>query len=672
MNKDLVKKRIEKLRVLISDLNYFYYVKDAPKATDAEYDSLSRELRELEDNNPEFFDKNSPTQKVGGAALKSFKSVSHKYPMYSLNDAFSEEEVKEWYLRIARLSSTVMLDESGYYCELKMDGLAISLTYQNGFLVQALTRGDGRTGEDVTENIKTVKNIPLSLRRDSKFYSIAKDKTVEIRGEIVMPTSSFEVLNEERKKRGEALFANPRNAAAGSLRQLDPKISASRNLSFMGYGMIGIPVERHEEEHEIIVDLGLPSNKLNKFVRTLPQIFELWQEWEKLRPTLPYQIDGMVININDKRLFEKLGVVGKAPRGAIALKWAAEEKTTRLLDIDVQIGRTGVLTPRAILEPVKVAGSTISRATLHNMDEIEKKGIRIGDTVVVRKAGDVIPEVVRPIVELRTGDERVFEMPKVCPMCESEVIRKENEAAYRCSNLDCFAVLFRSLQHFVSKSAFDIDGLGPKILEKILSNGLIKDASDLFLLKQEDLSELERLGDKSAENVVNSIEKSKIITLARFIYALGIRNVGEQTAIDLAGKYRSINNLINAKLMEINSIYDIGPVVAKSIFEFFQDRKNLDLIDRLLSNGVRIKEPENTQEKEKIINKTFVFTGGLENMTRDDAKALVRKFGGNVSESVSSKVDFVVLGEGGGSKYEKAKKLNLKVIKEDEFIKLIS
>jgi len=671
MTEKEAEKRIEKLRQTILDLNYHYYVLDNPKVSDSSYDSLLRELKDLEEKYTKYFDANSPTQRVGGEPLKKFKSVAHKTPMLSLNDAFSEDEMKAWYDRMVKLVGEEAIKNSGFFCELKMDGLAVCLIYENGELSYALTRGDGKTGEDITNNIKTVKAISLELRKDSKYYSLIANKRVEIRGEVFMSTSSFEALNRDRKKSGEPLFANPRNAAAGSLRQLDPKITASRNLSFNGYATLGIETKTHEEEHRIIVDLGLLSDKSDKACKNLDEVFSLWHKWEKERARLKFQIDGMVVNINDEKIFSKLGVVGKAPRGAIAFKWAAEEVTTKLLDITVQIGRTGTLTPVAHFDPVVVAGSTVSRATLHNQDEIDKKDIRIGDTVIIRKAGDVIPEVVKSIKDLRTGHEKKFAMPKKCPICGGPVERKEGEAAYRCLNKKCYAITFRQLTHFVSKKAFDIDGLGPKILEKLVTEGLIKDASDIFTLKVGDLEPLERFAEKSAVNVVEAIDHAREIDLARFIYALGIRNVGEETAIDMAEKYHSLTNIEEAKLEDINTIYDIGPVVAKSIFEYFNDQKNINLIKRLIENGVVIKSPQKIAKKEGIFEKTFVFTGGLDSMTRDDAKALVRKYGGNISESVSAKVDFVVSGEEAGSKLEKAKRLGVKIIDEQNFLRLI-
>lgn len=676
MNKEEIKSRIIKLKATIWDLNYHYYVLDEPKATDAEYDSLFRELEKLEAENPELIESDSPTQRVGGQPLEKFEKVEHRSPMLSLSDAFSEQELWDWYERLVKLVGREAIDKSGFYCELKMDGLASSLIYENGKFLYGVTRGDGKVGENITENLKTVKSIPLVLREDEKYFEKVKAGRLEVRGEVFMPLKSFEKLNAQRKEKGEELFANPRNAAAGSLRQLDPKITATRNLDFRAYAELGIETATHEEEHEVTRELGFLSNHENKFCATIDGVIKLWHEWLEIRPKLPYQIDGMVVNVNDEELFKKLGVVGKAPRGGIAFKWPAEEATTVLTDILVNVGRTGTLTPVAVLEPIVVAGSTVSRATLHNEDEIRRKEIKIGDTVVVRKAGDVIPEIVRPIVEMRTGKEKDFVMPTVCPMCGGETFRKAGEAAWRCKNLNCFATLRRQIEHFVSKAAFDIDGLGPKIVDRLLEEGLIEDAADLFLLKEGDLAGLERFGDKSAENLIGSIWDHKKISLARFIYALGILNVGEETAYDIedvVSEKRKTKNakewkeiLYNMTLDEWQEIPDIGPVVAKSIYDYFHDEKKLKFIERLLENGVEI-VTEKIKSEAKLTGLTFVLTGGMEAMTRDEAKAKIRELGGETSESVSKKTSYVVAGKEAGSKLEKAQKLGVKVIDEEEF-----
>jgi DNA ligase (NAD+) len=671
MNKEEAKVRIEKLRKYIDDLRYRYHVLDDPTVTDADYDSLMHELVGLEEQFPEFLDPNSPSQKVGGKPLDKFRSVKHEYSMLSLNDAFSEDEMKEWYVRLVRLVGNKVIDDSGYYSEIKMDGLAISLVYETGALAYAATRGNGFIGEDITNNIKTIKAIPLTLRQESKYWEIAKNGRIEIRGEIYMPIKSFETLNKERLEKGLPLFANPRNAAAGSVRQLDPKITASRNLDFMGYGMIGVRVDTHEEEHAVIKDLGLPVNKYNKYCKSLEEVFKLWHDWEKIRPKLPYQIDGMVVNLNDKRVFERLGVVGKSPRGAIAFKWPAEEATTMLEDIEVRVGRTGVLTPTAHLKPVVVAGSTVSRATLHNADEIEKKDIRIGDTVVIRKAGDIIPEVVKSIKELRSGKEKIFKMPKECPMCGGGVYRKPHEVAYRCSNVKCFAIEKRSLEHFVSKAAFDIEGLGEKIIEQLMNVGLVKDPSDLFTLKVGDLEPLERFAEKSASNLIGSIESHKGISLERFIYALGIPLVGTETATDIAKKFGSLERVVEASREEFNAIYGIGKKVAESIADYFEDSEKKAYIKRLLDDGVKVKNYHSPVLANKLQGKTFVVTGTLEFMTRDDAHKRIVENGGKVGSSVSKSTDYLVVGESPGSKLEKAKSLGVKILDEKEFLSLL-
>ncbi|MFA7253663.1 MAG: NAD-dependent DNA ligase LigA [Patescibacteria group bacterium] len=671
MDKNQAKIRIEKLRKYIDDMRYRYHVLDDPTVTDADYDSLMHELVKLESQFPEFYDPNSPSQKVGGEPIKKFKTIVHQSPMISLNDAFDEKEMKDWYDRMVRLVGPKPIDDSGYYCEIKMDGLAVSLVYEDGYLIYGATRGDGKVGEDVTENIKTIRSIPLKLREESKYFEIAKNRRVEIRGEIYMPIKSFEALNKERLTRGEALFANPRNAAAGSIRQLDPKIASSRNLDFMGYGLIGFETDTHEQEHEIISNLGLPTNNHNKYEKKLEDVFKLWYEWEKLRPKLPYQIDGMVVNINDERLFSKLGTVGKSPRAAIAFKWPAEEVTTVIEDIEVRVGRTGVLTPTAHLRPVVVAGSTVSRATLHNADEIEKKDIRIGDTVIIRKAGDIIPEVVTAIKELRTGREQVFQMPTECPMCGGNVYRKVGEVAYRCENTSCFAVEKRALEHFVSKAAFDIEGLGEKIVEQLMNVGLVEDPADLFTLKIGDLEPLERFAEKSASNLIESIEAHKEITLERFIYALGIPMVGLETATDLAAKFGTLDRFLEATGEELNSIYGIGGKVAKSIWLYLSDEKKRSYIEKLLKSGVIVKNYHSPVKTNKLQGKSFVVTGSLESMTRDEAHKKIVELGGKVGSSVSKNTDYLVVGEDPGSKLDKANSLKVEILDEEQFLDLI-
>jgi len=671
MSKEEAKDRIDKLRKYIEDIRYRYHVLNDPTVTDKDYDSLMDELVKLEREFPEFYDANSPSQKVGGEPVKSFPSIKHKVPMISLSDAFDEAEMKDWYERMARLVGEKSIDSSGFYCEIKMDGLAVSLVYENGKLAYAATRGDGITGEVITENIKTIRSVPLSLRLESKYFDQVMNDRVEIRGEVYMPIKSFEDLNKERVEKGEPPFANPRNAAAGSIRQLDSKVAASRNLDFMAYGLIGIQTKTHEEEHKIAQDLGLPANKYNQYCESLPEIFKLWHEWEKLRPNLPYQIDGMVVNINDEDLFRKLGVVGKSPRAAIAFKWPAEEVTTVIEAIEVRVGRTGVLTPTAHLRPVVVAGSTVSRATLHNADEIEKKDIRIRDTVIIRKAGDIIPEVVKSIKELRTGKEKVFKMPDECPMCGGLVYRKEGEVAYRCANTKCFAVEKREIEHFVSKTAFDIDGLGEKIVEQLMNVGLVKDPSDLFTLKIGDVEPLERFAEKSASNLIEAIESHKVVPLERFIYALGIPMVGIETATDIAKKFGTLSAVLEAGREEFNSIYGIGKRVADSIWNYLGDQKNREYIDRFVDLGVKIEQYHSPVLTNKFQGQIFVVTGTLDSMTRDDAHKRIVEFGGQIGSGVSKNTSYLVAGENPGSKLTKAQGLGVKVLSEKEFIELL-
>lgn len=658
------KQRIKKLRELIEKYRYSYHVLDKSEVSDEVNDSLKHELQELENQYPEFITPDSPTQRVGGKPLDKFQKVTHEYPMLSLTDAFSFDELKDWETR----NSKIRPARSGYFAELKIDGLAVSLIYENGIFVRGATRGDGRVGEDVTQNLKTIESIPLKL---------SKSTSCEVRGEAYLPIKTFEELNEKYKKEGKALLANPRNAAAGSIRQLDSKITAERKLSFIAWDLITNPhsrnagkkVETHDNAHKLLSEFGFKTIKQNRACQDLDEVENFKNNIEKVREKLPFQIDGIVVQINDNDIKEKLGVVGKAPRGMIAYKFAPEEATTIVLDIQVQVGRTGTLTPVAFLKPVLVAGSTVSRATLHNEDEIRKKDIRIGDTVVIHKAGDVIPEVEKVLKELRLANTREFRFPKTCPKCGGPVVRAEGYSAYKCANKKCFTIQWRSLGHFVSRSAFDMAGLGPKILQKFIEEGLIKDAADLFILKVGDIQPLERFAEKSAQNVIDSIQSHKKISFLRFIYALGIPNVGEETAIDLAEKFGSIENLQKASLEEIDAIRDVGGVVSKSIYEWFRGKDNLNFVKRLINSGVIIEAGKSSSGK--LSGQTFVLTGGLERMTRDEAKEKIRQLGGEISESVSKKTDYIIAGSEPGEKIEKAKELCVTIISEEEFIDLL-
>lgn len=670
LTKKEAKKRIEKLKKEIRHHDYLYYVLDKPEISDAAYDSLKRELMELEKQFPEFITSDSPTQRVGGPPLKEFKKVKHKIPMLTLQDAMDEKEMKDWLERVERLLSPSEIKKLDFFAELKMDGLATSLIYKNGILEKGATRGDGYTGEDITQNVKTIRFIPLRLRLEALPPKYKVPKEIEIRGEIYMEKRAFERLNKEKKKRGESLFANPRNAAAGSVRQLDPKITAKRKLAFFGYDTVSdFGQKTHQEIHQIIRTLGVPENPFNRHCKDFESVLRFHEEIVKKREKLPYEIDGIVVNVNDISLFKKLGFVARAPRGAIAFKFPGIQATTKVKDIAVQVGRTGKITPVAVLEPVKVGGVTVSRATLHNFDWLKKLGIKIGDTVVIQRAGDVIPEVLQTLPSLRTGQEKKFKIPKRCPACGSKLVRKPGEVDFYCPNPKCFASRKRFLYHFVSKKAFDIVKLGPKIIDRFLEEELIFNPVDIFKLKKEDVSSLFRFGEKSAQNLIDSIEEAKKIPLARFIYALGIRHVGEETAIDLANHFGSIEKLKKASFEEIDSIPDIGGVVAKSIYNWFREKENLKLVDGLIKVGVNIIGPKKIKVKLKGL--TFVFTGALKTMTRDEAKEKVRLLGGKASSSVSEETDYVVCGENPGSKYQRAKKLGVKTISEKEFLKMI-
>lgn len=657
MEKKDAKERIEKLKELIERYRYSYHVLDKSMVSDEVNDSLKHELQDIENEYPDLITPDSPTQRVGGKPLDKFQKVNHQIPMLSLTDAFSFQELKEWEKRNLKIENS----NYDYFAELKMDGLAVSLIYENGIFVRGATRGDGKIGEDVTQNLRTIESIPLNID--------AAAAKIEIRGEIYLPLKTFEILNKKYQKEGKALLANPRNAAAGSIRQLDPKISAERNLDFVAWDLIGVEKKTHQGLHEELKNLGFKIISENHYCKNLKEVEDFVETIDKKRERLPHQIDGIVVVINNNEIKEKLGVVGKAPRGMIAYKFAPEETTTIVEDIQVNVGRTGVLTPVAFLKSVLVAGSTVSRATLHNEDELRKKDIRIGDTVVIRKAGDVIPEVKEVIKELRPNNAKEFHFPKTCPQCGGKVVRAEGYSAYKCINKNCFVIRRRSLEHFVSRAAFDMAGLGPKIINKFLEEGLIKDAADLFDLKEGDIQLLERFEEKSAKNIVNSIQSHKNIEFPRFIYALGIPNVGFETAYDLAEHFGDIKKLQSASLDDIDTIRDVGGVVAKSIYDYFKDENNIDYIERLFKAGVKIKFVKISDKK--FVGKTFVFTGGLDKMTRDEAKKMVRDLGGDISESVSKETDFVVAGTDAGSKLDKAKKLNIKILSEKEFFRML-
>lgn len=665
MNLQEAKKRVGVLRKEIDRYRYLYHVKDKSEISDAALDSLKHELQALEEKYPKLITPDSPTQRVGGRALEKFKKVQHPIPMLSLVDAFDFAEIDAWQSRLEKLVGSELMKD-GYYAELKMDGLAVTLVYRNDALYRAATRGDGKVGEDVTANIKTIQAIPLKFNK-SKYDTSGE---VEIRGEVYLSKKDFDNINLAQKKSGSIIFANPRNAAAGSIRQLDPKITASRKLSFMGYELVtDLGQKTHEDEHRIISELGLKSNSHNKYCKNIDQVEEFHKIWEKKRKSLPYEIDGVVALVNNEDVRKKIGVVGKAPRGMIAYKFEPEQVTTIIKDIKVQVGRTGTLTPVAIFEPVKVAGSTVSKANLHNQDEIERKDVRIGDTVIIQKAGDVIPEVVSVLKNLRPAGTKKWQMPRKFEGVE--VTRKEGEAAHKVHDRNLTSVKLRQLQHFTSKSCFDIEGLGPKIIEQLYNKKLIQNYADIFKLSVDSLKPLERFAEKSAQNTIDSINKSKTIELGRFINALGIPMVGEETAFDLAEHFGSIKDLMNANFEEVNKVYGVGTRVAQSIVDYFSDPDNKNLINRLISSGIKITNPEKAAMEGPLKGKTFVFTGGLETITRGEAEEKVRKLGGDASSSVSKNTDYVVAGTDPGSKFDKAQKLGIKILSEQQFLKMI-
>jgi len=696
MNKEDVKKRIEKLRKEINYYRYLYHVLDREEISAEALDSLKKELFDLEQQYPDLITPDSPTQRVGGKPLKEFKKLKHPTPMLSFNDCFSKEDMIAWEKRFMDfLGGRVYQSEKFYYCELKLDGLAMEFHYEDGIFVCGATRGDGYIGEDVTQNLKTIEAIPLrlldkeeiieNLKKEKLFHIVEKikddfPKKIVARGEIFMHKKELERLNQEQIKKGLKPFANPRNAAAGSVRQLDPKVTASRKLDSYAYILVtDFGQKTDEEEHLILKALGFKINPYNKPAKNLEEVFEFHDYWTKHRDKLPYEIDGIVVILNNEKDFNRAGYVGKAPRAAIAYKFALKQATTIVKDILVQVGRTGVLTPVAVLDPVNVGGVTISRSTLHNFEEIKRLGLKIGDTVIVGRAGDVIPQILQVLPDLRTGKEKEFQIPKRCPMCNSPIIKEEGGIIYRCSNKKCFAITRRSLYHFVSKDAFDMVGVGPKIIDRLLEENLIHDAADLFELKEGDLMVLERFGEKSAKNIIESIQSHKKIDLARFIYALGILHIGEETADVLAAYLLKIKNIKKATdLLEamkkvsredLESIEDIGPKVAESIKNWFEEKNNQKLLEKLDKVGVEIEKPETVSLKLK--GKTFVLTGTLSTMTREEAKERIKRLGGKVSSSVSVQTDFVVAGTEPGSKYDKAKELGVKILKEEEFLEMI-
>lgn len=658
-NLEQARERAEELRREIEMHNYRYYVLDDPVISDAQYDKMMRELEDLEKRYPSLVTPYSPTQRVGGRPKEGFVAVRHFSPMLGLSNAFDEKELRDFDRRVRQ---ALPGEEVQYVVEPKIDGLAVSLYYENGLLVRGATRGDGETGEDITENLKTIRSIPLRLLRPVP--------GLEVRGEAYMPKEAFFRLNEAREEAGETLFANPRNAAAGTLRQLDPKVAASRELGFFAYGIghsEGVEVAEHAGVLELLRELGFKVNPRYRIFGDVAELIRYCQEWQSRRFELPYAVDGLVVKVNSLSQQRRLGATMKSPRWAIAYKFPPEQAVTRVKNIFVRVGRTGVLTPTAELEPVCLAGTTVSRATLHNEDIIREKDIRVGDKVLVQKAGDIIPEVIAVLREERTGKEAVWSMPSECPSCGSQVVRVEGEAAARCTGLACPAKLHEGLVHFASRNAMDITGLGPAVAGQLLSAGLVRDPADLYNLRYEDLASLERLGPKSARNLLAAIEKSKKNSLARLIFALGIRHVGERAAKILAGHYGSLEALMNASEDELVNIPEIGTKIASSISAFFADRRNRRVIEKLVEAGINTRAEEGRKEGGPLAGKTFVITGTLTGFTRQEAKELVESLGGKVSSNVSRSTDYVVAGERPGSKFDKAVSLGINILNEEEF-----
>lgn len=661
---------IDTLRAEINQHNYRYYVLDEPSVPDAEYDRLLRRLQVLEAENPQLISPDSPTQRVGDRPLSGFEEVAHEVPMLSLDNAFSADEMHDFERRIKdRLKSDQVIE---FACEPKLDGIAVSLLYANGVLIRGATRGDGQTGENITQNLRTVPSIPLKL------MGSGWPQRLEVRGEVYMPKAGFDALNQQAQKKGEKTFVNPRNAAAGSLRQLDSKITANRPLEMCCYsvGLVegGELPSTHSDVLQLLHGWGFRINDQMAVVQGIESCIEYYQNLQLLRDSLHYEIDGIVFKVNDLDLQHKLGFVSRAPRWAIAYKFPAQEEMTRLLDVEFQVGRTGAVTPVARLEPVFVGGVTVSNATLHNGDEIARLGVRCGDTVIVRRAGDVIPQVVQVVLDKRPEHTRPIQFPKRCPVCDSEVFRSEDEAVARCTGgLYCAAQRKEAIKHFASRKALDIEGLGDKLVEMLVDKQLIDSIADLFHLEHVAVSGLERMGDKSAQNLLDALEKSKHTTLARFIYALGIREVGEATALNLANHFAELDALMAASEAQLLEVEDVGPIVANHIVHFFQQRHNQEIISALLAEGVQWPAIEKKSVQEMpLAGQTWVLTGTLENLTRDQAKARLVALGAKVSGSVSAKTHCVVAGASAGSKLTKAQTLGINVLDEAELLDLLA
>ena len=656
-----VQEEISKLVSLLNKYSYDYYVEDNPQISDTEYDTLYKQLEKLEENHPEYILENSPTQRVGDRVLDEFEKITHKIPMLSLSNTFSTEDLRDFDSRISKLVPDQSVE---YICELKIDGLAISIKYENGRLVSAATRGDGSVGEDVTENIKTIFSIPKVLK---------DNKTFEVRGEVYLPRKSFELLNSERESNNEVLFANPRNAAAGSLRQLDSKITAKRRLSAFIYSIVGDDsIVSQENALNTAKEYNLPVNPNFKLCKNIDEVIDYINYWTEHKKNLPYDIDGIVIKVNSYSTQEEVGYTQKSPRWATAYKFPEEELATKLLDVELSVGRTGIITPVAILDPIVISGSTVSKASLHNKDIIEELDIHIGDMVVVKKAGEIIPKVVRVIRELRTEGSTKYTMPNTCPSCGQQTYTKENDPFTRCKNPDCPDQNIRRIIHFASRDALNIEGLGDKVVTTLYEKGIIAHTIDLFSLEREELISLDRMGEKSVDNLLNAIENSKQNSLDKVIFALGILNVGKKAGKILAEKYLNLTNLMNATLDELVNLDDVGQITAESILDYLSDENNIKFINDLIKVGMNPQyEVQEVNTDNIFAGKTVVLTGKLVELTRNEAKEYLEKYGAKVTGSVTSKTDLVIAGEKAGSKLAKAEQLGIRVINEEEFANMV-
>jgi DNA ligase (NAD+) len=676
MDKQVARQKAEKLRKLIDHHRYLYHVLDKQEISEEVLDSLKKELFDIEEKYPDLITPFSPTQRIGGKPLTKFNKISRKTPMLSLNDAFSEQDMHDWLKRIEKIADQKL----DFFCELKIDGLAFELIYSKGFLKTGSTRGDGVTGEDVTENLKTINSIPLELRIDAdslkkinldsqKIKEAVSKQEIVVRGEAFINKKTFDKINKEREKENLDLYANPRNVAAGSIRQLDPRTAASRKMDSFAYDLVtDLGIETHQKKHELLRSLGFKVNSHEKACSGIDQVFSFYQKTVSLRNELPYEIDGVVTTVNNNKVFSLLGSVGKAPRGAVAYKFALKQATTIVEDISIQVGRTGVLTPVALLKPVNLSGVMISRATLHNQDEIERLGLKIKDTVIVGRAGDVIPDVLEVITSLRTGKEKNFVFPDKCPSC-GKLIKKVKKTAtvFYCLNKECPARRKEFFSYFISRKGFNFEGLGEETVTKLIEKRVVDSPADLFFLTQEDFLKLEGFQEKSALNAFQAIKNKKRISLTRLIYSLGIENVGEETAFVLAQEFKNLTNLKKASLEKLIKIKDIGPITAEYIYHWFRDKNNLAFLERINQAGVTF-FLEKTNKDQRFKNKNFVLTGTLGSMSREKAGQRIKELGGKVSQSVSTSTNFIVVGDNPGSKLKKAQKLGIEILKEEQFI----